>query len=127
MLILLRVTASESMIPRPCFQPLLHRLLSFLLHVTSLPFLLQIYYTLFFRPYYPYIIFSSLNQCIYTITHCIMCVEDTRESSHHHSIHYFLAPFVTNTFCQVLLRCGGIDNSAAKSYRYSLAPLVSNQ
>ena len=27
----------------------------------------------------------------------------------------------------MLLRCGWIDNSAAKAYRYSLAPLVSNQ
>ena len=59
MLILLRVATSESMIPRPCFQPLLHRLHSVLLLVTLLPFLLQIYETLFYYPYYPYFTISS--------------------------------------------------------------------
>src|SRR5664279_3125823 len=61
MLMLLRVATSESMIPRPCFQVLKHHLLSVLLLVTYLPFLLQIYITLFYHPYYPYFIISSPN------------------------------------------------------------------
>src|SRR5664279_4748198 len=61
MLLLLRVVTSESMNPRPCFQALKHHLLSVLLLVTLLPFLLQIYKTLFYHPYYPYFIISSPN------------------------------------------------------------------
>ena len=53
MLILWRVATSESMTPRTCFQPLQHRLLSVLLLVILLPFLLQIYNTLFYHPCYP--------------------------------------------------------------------------
>jgi hypothetical protein len=49
MLMLLRVATSESMIPRPCFQPLKHRLLSVLLLVTLLPFLFQITKTTFYH------------------------------------------------------------------------------
>ena len=39
---LLRVSTSEIMIPRPCFQALKHRLLSVLMHVCLLPLLQQI-------------------------------------------------------------------------------------
>src|SRR5664279_2597283 len=49
MLMLLRVSTSESMIPRPCFQPLLQRLLSVLLLVTFLLFLFQITKTTFYH------------------------------------------------------------------------------
>ena len=38
MISLLRVSTSESMIPRPCFQALKHRLQPVLLHVCLLPF-----------------------------------------------------------------------------------------
>ena len=43
MLMLLRVATSESIIPRPCFPPLLYCFLSVLLLVCLQPFLLQIY------------------------------------------------------------------------------------
>ena len=42
MIALLRVSTSESMIPRPCFRILKHRLFTVLLHVCLLPVLFQI-------------------------------------------------------------------------------------
>src|SRR5215213_1749965 len=39
---MLRVSTSESMIPRPCFQYCKHRLLTVLLHVYSLPYLFRL-------------------------------------------------------------------------------------
>ena len=52
MLMLLGVATSESMKPRPCFSPLLHHLCSLLSLATLLPFLFQIYNTLFYHPYH---------------------------------------------------------------------------
>ena len=60
-LLLLGVTSSESMIPRPCFQALKHRLFPVLLHVRSLPFLLQIAITICNHPYHLYFTISSPN------------------------------------------------------------------
>ena len=87
-LILLIVTTSESLIPRPCFQLLLRCLLSVLLHVTLLPLLFQITQITSFTPYYTTFTVSSPNQCTYPSDNCIRCVDDARESSQNHSIRF---------------------------------------
>ena len=79
MVSLLRVSTSESMIPRPCFQALKHRLQPVLLHVCLLLFLFQIAITTHNHPYYLYFTISSPNQCTYTPGKCIGCVGDTRD------------------------------------------------
>ena len=58
---MLRVSTSESMIPRPCFQYCKHRLLTVLLHVYSLPYFIQIAITTHIHPYYLYFTISSPN------------------------------------------------------------------
>ena len=60
-LLLLRVSTSESMIPRPCFQALKHRLQPVLLHVRLLPYLFQITITTYNHPYHLYFTISSPN------------------------------------------------------------------
>ena len=61
MISLLRVTTSESMIPRPCFQALNHCLFTVLLHVYLLPCLFQIVTTTYIHPYHLYFTISSPN------------------------------------------------------------------
>jgi hypothetical protein len=83
MLSLLRVSTSESMIPRPCFQALKHRLDSVLLHVCSQRYLFQIAFITYKHPYYLYFTISSPNYCAYTSDKCIGCVGDTRDFLYH--------------------------------------------
>src|SRR3954469_14641370 len=52
MIALLRVATSESMIPRPYFRILKHRLFTVLLHDCLLPVLLQIVITAHIHPYH---------------------------------------------------------------------------
>src|SRR3954449_12073279 len=61
MIALLRVSTSESMIPRPCFRILNHRLFTMLLHVCSLPVSPQIVITAHMHPYHVCFTSSSPN------------------------------------------------------------------
>ena len=61
MIALLRVTAGESMIPRPCFQISNRRLFTVLLHVYLLPVLLQIVITAHIHTYHLRFNISSPN------------------------------------------------------------------
>ena len=94
MLMLLRVAISESMIPRPCFLPLLYCFHMLLLLVTLLPLLFQITQITFSTPYYTVSTVSSLNQCIYTIT-IVLGVLRTQEN---HPVNY-----ATIFCCRLLL------------------------
>ena len=67
-LLLLRVGTSKSMIPRPCFLPLLYYFHMLLLLFTLMPLLFQITQITSHTPYYTVSSVSSVNQCIYTIT-----------------------------------------------------------
>src|SRR3954451_20764223 len=58
---LLRVSTSESMIPRPCFRILNRRLFTVLLHVCLLPVSPQILITAHIHPYHLHFTISSPN------------------------------------------------------------------
>ena len=81
-LALLRDCTSESTDPRPHFQALQYRFCARLLFATLLFLFIQIIKIYFYHQYYTFITISSLNQCTYTICHCIGCVGDTRDFSY---------------------------------------------
>ena len=81
MISLLRVSTSESMIPRPCFQALKYRFLMLLLLVYLLVRLLQITNITCSTPYSTTLTIFSLNQCIYTIA-IVLGVLRTQEKHH---------------------------------------------
>ena len=96
MISLLRVSTSESMIPRPCFQALKYRFLMLLLLVYLLVRLLQITNITCSTPYSTTLTIFSLNQCIYTIS-IVFGVLRTQEKHHNTTPPTVLLPLVLLT------------------------------